>query len=62
MKCRVIAVLGTRPEAIKMAVVIHELKRRSEDFEIAVVHTGQHRTMLTTCCTISKSSRISIWT
>jgi UDP-N-acetylglucosamine 2-epimerase (non-hydrolysing) len=46
MKCRVIAVLGTRPEAIKLAVVIHELKRRSEEFEIAVVHTGQHRTML----------------
>jgi UDP-N-acetylglucosamine 2-epimerase (non-hydrolysing) len=46
MKCRVIAVLGTRPEAIKLAVVIHELKRRSDIFETAVVHTGQHRTML----------------
>jgi UDP-N-acetylglucosamine 2-epimerase (non-hydrolysing) len=46
MKCRAIAVLGTRPEAIKMAVVIHELKRRSDEFDIAVVHTGQHRTML----------------
>jgi UDP-N-acetylglucosamine 2-epimerase (non-hydrolysing) len=46
MKCRIIAVLGTRPEAIKLAVVIHEFRRRSEEFEIAVVHTGQHRTML----------------
>ena len=46
MKCRVIAVLGTRPEAIKLAVVIHEFRRRSQEFEIAVVHTGQHRTML----------------
>ena len=46
MKCRVIAVLGTRPEAIKLALVIHELRRRSDDFETAVVHTGQHRTML----------------
>jgi UDP-N-acetylglucosamine 2-epimerase (non-hydrolysing) len=46
MKCRVMAVLGTRPEAIKMAIVIHELRRRSEEFEVAVVHTGQHRTML----------------
>jgi UDP-N-acetylglucosamine 2-epimerase (non-hydrolysing) len=46
MKCRVIAVLGTRPEAIKLAVVIHEFRRRSEEFDIAVVHTGQHRTML----------------
>ena len=44
--CRVIAVLGTRPEAIKLALVIHELRRRSNDFETAVVHTGQHRTML----------------
>ena len=25
-KCRVIAVLGTRPEAIKLALVIHELR------------------------------------
>lgn len=45
-KCRVIAVLGTRPEAIKLALVIHELRRRSSQFETAVVHTGQHRTML----------------
>jgi len=44
--CRVIAVLGTRPEAIKLALVIHELRRRSSEFETAVVHTGQHRTML----------------
>jgi UDP-N-acetylglucosamine 2-epimerase (non-hydrolysing) len=44
--CRIIAVLGTRPEAIKLALVIHELQRRSGEFETAVVHTGQHRTML----------------
>lgn len=44
--CRVIAVLGTRPEAIKLALVIHELRRRTGEFETAVVHTGQHRTML----------------
>lgn len=44
--CRVIAVLGTRPEAIKLALVIQELRRRPSEFETAVVHTGQHRTML----------------
>src|ERR1700680_1842311 len=44
--CRIIAVLGTRPEAIKLALVIHELRRRPEEFQTAVVHTGQHRTML----------------
>ncbi|MGH7193566.1 MAG: UDP-N-acetylglucosamine 2-epimerase, partial [Candidatus Saccharimonadales bacterium] len=38
--------LGTRPEAIKLALVIQQLRRRSSEFEIAVVHTGQHRTML----------------
>jgi UDP-N-acetylglucosamine 2-epimerase (non-hydrolysing) len=42
----VIAVLGTRPEAIKLALVINDLRRRSTEFETAVVHTGQHRTML----------------
>lgn len=46
MKCRVIAVLGTRPEAIKLAIVIQELRKRSNEFETAVVHTGQHRSML----------------
>jgi UDP-N-acetylglucosamine 2-epimerase (non-hydrolysing) len=46
MKCRIIAVLGTRPEAIKLALVIQELRKRSGEFETAVVHTGQHRTML----------------
>src|SRR6202522_3259150 len=46
MKCRILAVLGTRPKAIKLALVIHALRQRSEEFETAVVHTGQHRTML----------------
>lgn len=46
MKCRIIAVLGTRPEAIKLALVIQALRQRSEEFETAVIHTGQHRTML----------------
>jgi len=44
--CRVIAVLGTRPDAIKLALVIQDLRRRSAEFETAVVPTGQHRTML----------------
>ena len=40
------AVLGTRPEAIKLALVIQELRQHSEEFETAIVHTGQHRSML----------------
>lgn len=44
--CRVLAVLGTRPEAIKLALLIRHLRQRAPEFETAVVHTGQHRTML----------------
>ena len=35
---------GTRPEAIKMAPVVHELKKRNISFKVCV--TGQHKTML----------------
>jgi UDP-N-acetylglucosamine 2-epimerase (non-hydrolysing) len=40
----VLACVGTRPEAIKMAPVIHELVRRGE--QVLLVSTGQHREML----------------
>jgi UDP-N-acetylglucosamine 2-epimerase len=42
---QILAVYGTRPEAIKMAPVIHAL-RRSSAFEVTVCTTGQHREML----------------
>jgi len=42
---KVMTVFGTRPEAIKMAPVIKELKR-VEDVETLVVVTAQHREML----------------
>ncbi|MGM7697981.1 non-hydrolyzing UDP-N-acetylglucosamine 2-epimerase [Microbacterium sp. A84] len=42
---KIAVVYGTRPEAIKVAPVIHELKRRT-DLETIVVSTGQHREML----------------
>lgn len=41
----VLVVLGTRPEAIKLAPVISEL-RRSPDMTIRVCVTGQHREMV----------------
>jgi len=41
----VLAVFGTRPEAIKMAPLIHRL-RESADFDLRVCVTGQHRQML----------------
>ncbi len=43
---RVLAIVGTRPEGIKMAPVIQELERRPEDFEVQVCATAQHREML----------------
>lgn len=39
-------VLGTRPEAIKMAPVIDALRRRPDRFEVIVITTSQHREML----------------
>jgi len=44
-KIRVLSVIGTRPEVIKMAPVIKQLERRREEFDQTVVLTGQHRDM-----------------
>ncbi len=43
---RVLAIFGTRPEAIKMAPVISELKRHDDALESMVCITAQHREML----------------
>ena len=43
----VLILLGTRPEAVKLAPVILELRRRPEQFHCTVVSTGQHAAMLT---------------
>lgn len=40
----VLAVVGTRPEVVKMAPVVRELARR-EDATVRLVSTGQHREM-----------------
>lgn len=45
MKKKVMVVYGTRPEAVKVAPLIHELER-SDVLEPVVVSTGQHREML----------------
>lgn len=42
---KIMAVFGTRPEAIKMCPLVLELKKR-EKFEVRVCITGQHRKML----------------
>jgi len=43
---RVAVVVGTRPEAIKMAPVIHELRKSPDQFDVIVIATAQHRQML----------------
>ncbi|MCX6403727.1 MAG: UDP-N-acetylglucosamine 2-epimerase (non-hydrolyzing), partial [Actinobacteria bacterium] len=43
---RVLVVFGTRPEAIKMAPVVHELNRRPQQFSVSTCVTAQHREML----------------
>jgi UDP-N-acetylglucosamine 2-epimerase (non-hydrolysing) len=45
-RLRIAVVYGTRPEAIKMAPVIRELRQRPARFEVTVCATGQHREML----------------
>lgn len=45
-RIKVMTIFGTRPEAIKMAPLVLELKKRSEQFESIVTVTAQHREML----------------
>lgn len=45
-KIKVMTIFGTRPEAIKMAPVILELKKFPDEFETIVTVTAQHREML----------------
>ncbi|MGQ9502600.1 MAG: UDP-N-acetylglucosamine 2-epimerase, partial [Anaerolineae bacterium] len=43
---RVMVVIGTRPEAIKLAPVVRALERHPERITVRVCATGQHREML----------------
>ncbi|WP_430790193.1 non-hydrolyzing UDP-N-acetylglucosamine 2-epimerase [Virgibacillus flavescens] len=45
-RIKVMTIFGTRPEAIKMAPLVLELKKRKEEFEPIVTVTAQHREML----------------
>ena len=42
----VLSIIGTRPEAIKMAPVVKELARHPDRIRSLVCSTGQHRQML----------------
>lgn len=44
---KLLVILGTRPEAIKMAPVVHAARRRAaEGMSVQVLSTGQHRELL----------------
>lgn len=43
---KILVVIGTRPEAIKMAPVVGELRRHAARFEVEVCLTAQHRELL----------------
>ncbi len=43
---KIICLVGTRPEAIKMAPVVKQLARYPEKFDTTLVSTGQHRELL----------------
>ncbi|HOW42789.1 MAG TPA: UDP-N-acetylglucosamine 2-epimerase (non-hydrolyzing) [Candidatus Omnitrophota bacterium] len=43
---KILVVFGTRPEAIKMAPVVKELRKEKSSFQTVVCVTGQHRHML----------------
>lgn len=45
-KWKVMTIFGTRPEAIKMAPLVLELQKHTEDIESIVTVTAQHREML----------------
>lgn len=45
-KKKIMLVFGTRPEAIKMAPLVHRLKAEHEIFDVQVCVTAQHRQML----------------
>lgn len=45
-KIKVMTIFGTRPEAIKMAPLVLELSRRTDQFDTIVTVTAQHRQML----------------
>lgn len=54
---RVLVVFGTRPEAIKLAPVIKELRQYPTDFLCRVCITGQHRQMLSQVLTLFQIER-----
>jgi UDP-N-acetylglucosamine 2-epimerase (non-hydrolysing) len=45
---RLVAIIGTRPEAIKLMPVVLAARERAEQFEVRIARTGQHREVVDT--------------
>src|ERR1035438_3953775 len=43
---RILFVFGTRPEAIKLCPLVHQLRSQPDRFQVQVCVTAQHRDML----------------
>ena len=43
---KILAVCGTRPDTVKMAPVVNEIKRHADQADLVLAVTGQHREML----------------
>jgi UDP-N-acetylglucosamine 2-epimerase (non-hydrolysing) len=41
-RSKILSVVGTRPNMMKIAPIVAELARRADEFEHVLVHTGQH--------------------
>lgn len=55
---KVLVIAGTRPEAVKLAPVVHELRRRPDDFEVHSAPAASTRACLNKPWPILVSSRI----
>lgn len=45
-KIKIMAICGTRPDTVKMAPIVNDLKKRSDKVDLTLVVTGQHKEML----------------
>lgn len=45
-RLKILAVCGTRPDTVKMAPVVNEIKRHANEADLVLAVTGQHREML----------------
>ena len=45
-RLRIAVIIGTRPEAIKLAPVILLARARPQEFEVRIIRTGQHRELV----------------